>query len=179
MAVEASMVYKKSGTTVLFVMVTILLGLGRLPAQAPATAQAPPTASADNPLQLKSDHVTLSVADIEKVAAWYVGVLGFKEFSRGGKLEDGFLHRQLNIPGVYRIDLSWRRGSARHTVGPPSDMEQGWRHIVFTTPNLEYTLQLLHAKNVDVRVDRNAKDNSISQMFITDPEGNEIELQHQ
>jgi catechol-2,3-dioxygenase len=165
---EASMVYKRSAAAVLLVVVAALLDPGRTPA----------AASIDNPLQLKSDHVTLSVADIDKVEAWYVTVLGFKEFSRGGRLEDGFLHRQLSIPGVYRIDLSWRKGSARHTVGPPSDMEQGWRHIVFTTPDLENTLKLLQARSVEVRVDRNSKDHSISQMFVTDPEGNEIELQH-
>jgi catechol 2,3-dioxygenase-like lactoylglutathione lyase family enzyme len=131
--------------------------------------------SVDNPLELRSDHVTISVADIDKLEAWYVQVLGFREIARGKGVD--FEHRQLSIPGVYRIDLSWRKGSARHTVGPPSDLEQGWRHIVFTTPNLENTLQSLGAQKVEVRVDRNTKDNAISQLFITDPEGNEIELQ--
>jgi catechol 2,3-dioxygenase-like lactoylglutathione lyase family enzyme len=160
------------------VFAMVLTGLAVFPARAqtPVAAQVSPAGPVDNPLDLRSDHVTISVADIEKVAAWYVQVLGFKETARNKS--DGFEHRQLSIPGVYRIDLSWRKGSVRHTVGAPSDLEQGWRHIVFTTPNLENTLQWLRARKVEVRVDRSAKDNTISQMFIMDPDGNEIELQH-
>lgn len=177
---------KKSCTTALLVMVLILGG--HLQAQAPASAQAPTAAraplgavlapspaSADNPLQLTVDHGTLSVADIDKEVAWYVEVLGFKEVG-GGKMGDNFDHRELRIAGVFRIDLSWQKGSARH-IGPPSDMEQGWRHIVFKTANLDHALELLQAKNVEVKVDRNKKTNAITEMFIQDPEGNEIELQ--
>ncbi len=134
-------------------------------------------ASADNPLGLRSDHVTVSVADIDKEATWYEHVLGFTEFARSGDEKDGFLHRQLRILGVYRIDLSWRRGSVRHTVGAPSDLEQGWRHIVFTAPDLESVLQTLRAKHIEVRVDRDKQDQKITQLFIVDPEGNEIEIQ--
>lgn len=170
------MVNMKSRATSLLAIVTVLSGAAVQAAQAPtAAAQVSSAGVADNPLQLAPDHVTISVADIEKEAAWYAQVLGFKETS-SSKGED-FQHRQLSIPGVYRVDLSWKKGSARHTVGPPSDLEQGWRHIVFTTPDLEATLQHLRAHKVEVRVDRNQKTNAISQMFITDPEGNEIELQ--
>ena len=160
---------KKSATITLFVTV-ITLGLGNLPAQTPAPA------SPDNPLQLTPHHATISVADLDKEEAWYIQVLGFKESSRAKRGED-FEHATLTLGSAYRIDLSWQKGSARHTVGAPSDMEQGWRHIVFTTPSLEKILPILQANKPDMRVDRNAKTNAISQIFIRDPEGNEIELQ--
>lgn len=163
-------------TTLLVATMMLLAQLQAQAAQQPATVIATPAPSADNPLQLKADHVTISVADIDKVQAWYVDVLGFKEFGRGNEA-NGLVHRELRIPGVFRVDLSWRKGSARHTVGKPSDMEQGWRHLVFKTPELDHALQWLHSKQVDVRVIRNPKDNAILMLFMTDPEGNEIELQ--
>jgi catechol 2,3-dioxygenase-like lactoylglutathione lyase family enzyme len=182
---ETRMYCKKLCTTASLFMFLIL---GHVPGQTPASVQAPAAAraplgavlapspaSADNPLQLTVDHGTLSVADIDKEVAWYVDVLGFKEVG-GGKMGDNFDHRELRIPGVFRIDLSWQKGSARH-IGPASDMEQGWRHIVFKTPNLDQALELLQAKNVAVKVNRNKKTNAITEMFIQDPEGNEIELQ--
>ena len=166
------MAVRHSGATTLLVSVAALLGLS----QVPAHAQAPASASADNPLQLKSDHVTISVADVEKEAAFYSNVLGFKELSSIGKPGDDFQHRTLGIAGVYRVDLSQRKGSVRHTVGAPSDLEQGWRHIVFKVPNLENTLKLLNAKSANLKVNRN-KDGVLTEIFVLDPEGNEIELQ--
>jgi catechol 2,3-dioxygenase-like lactoylglutathione lyase family enzyme len=166
------MMMKHSSAKSLFVAAAALLSLNPVLAQ----GQAPAPASADNPLQLTSDHVTISVADIEKEAAFYTYVLGFKELSRIGKTGDDFQHRTLGIAGVYRIDLSQRKGSVRHTVGTPSDLEQGWRHIVFKTPNLENTLKLLTAKNATLKVNRN-KDGVLTEIFVSDPEGNEIELQ--
>jgi catechol 2,3-dioxygenase-like lactoylglutathione lyase family enzyme len=167
--------------TALTAMIMTLLAIGGLPeevrSQEPDAVLPPSAPSADNPLRLTVDHVTISVADIDKVAAWYVQVLGFKEVGRGNE-PDGLVHRELRISGVFRVDLSSRKGSVRHTVGLPSDMEQGWRHLVFKTPSLETALQLLQAKHIDIRVGRNPKDNTIRQLFILDPEGNEIELQH-
>ena len=160
---------RKKSATAVFSVIVLTLCLSRLQAQSPAP---------DNPLQLKPDHATISVADLNKEEAWDVHVLGFKEFART-KRGDDFEHVELRLGTVYRIDLSWQKGSARHTVGAPSDMEQGWRHIVFTTPNLDKTLQWLQTQKVDMRVDRDAKTNAISQIFVRDPEGNEIELQHQ
>jgi len=177
---------KRLSTAAMLLMV-VIPGLSRIPAQTPASSQsttaasaplgpvlAPSPLSADNPLQLTVDHGTISVADIDKEEEWYVRVLGFKTV--GGRKTDTFAHRELRIAGVFRIDLSWQKGSARH-IGPASDMEQGWRHIVFKTPNLDHALELLQAQNVEVKVDRSAKTNVITEMFIHDPEGNEIELQ--
>src|SRR5271165_1995052 len=106
---ETDMIRTKSSTTALFVLALALLCLSRLASQAPASA------SADNPLQLAPSHFALSVADIDKEAAWYHDVLGFKEYERIPHGTD-FVHCALKIPGVYRIDLNWQKGSVRHTT---------------------------------------------------------------
>lgn len=165
------------------VMVMVNLGKGHLAAQASAAATAP----VDNPLQLTSDHVTLSVADIDKEAAWYHDVLGFKEYERVPHGTD-FVHCSLRIPGVYRVDLNWQKGSARHTTpgyrqsagssGKGSgNMEQGYTHIVFKTAmSLDTVNQQLTAKNANVVAAKN-KDGAVTNILVYDPEGNEIEIQ--
>jgi catechol-2,3-dioxygenase len=157
----------------LVVMAMVNLGLGHLVAQASAAGTAP----VDNPLQLTSDHVTLSVADIDKEAAWYHDVLGFKEYKRGGH-GTNTLDCHLNIPGVYRIDLFQQQGSARHTTPGSGFREQGYTHIVFKTAiNLDTVNQQLIAKNATVVADKD-KNGSVTNILVRDPEGNEIEIQH-
>jgi catechol-2,3-dioxygenase len=157
----------------LVVMAMVNLGLGHLVAQASAAGTAP----VDNPLQLTSDHVTLSVADIDKEAAWYHDVLGFKEYKRGGH-GTNTLDCHLNIPGVYRIDLFQQQGSARHTTPGSGFREQGYTHILFKTAiNLDTVNQQLIAKNATVVADKD-KNGSVTNILVRDPEGNEIEIQH-
>jgi catechol-2,3-dioxygenase len=133
--------------------------------------------SADNPLQLATDHVSLSVADIDKEAAWYEDVLGFKEYKRGGE-GTNTLDSHLRIPGVYRIDLFQQKGSARHTTPGSGFQEQGYTHIVFKTAlSLDTVNQQLLAKNATVVADKD-KNGSVTNILVRDPEGNEIEIQH-
>lgn len=161
----------------LLITAVVLLGLYRLTAQAPAAAQAqtPVPPSADNPLRLTPDHVSMSVADIDKEAAWYHDVLGFTEYQRGGTADARDVH--LRIPGVYRVDLFWVKGSARHTTPGSGQMEQGYIHIVFKTPiSLDTVNQQLLSKNATV-VPTKDKNGSVTNILVRDPEGNEIEIQ--
>jgi catechol 2,3-dioxygenase-like lactoylglutathione lyase family enzyme len=170
---------KSSAANVIFTAV-VLLGLGRLAAQAPAPAE--------NPLRLMPSHITLSVADIDKESAWYHDVLGFVEYERILHGTD-FVHCSLKIPGVYRVDLNWQKGSARHTApgfeqaagsaGKGSgNMEQGYTHIVFKTPiSLDIVNQQLTAKNANVAAAKD-KNGAVTNILVYDPEGNEIEIQH-
>jgi catechol-2,3-dioxygenase len=165
------MTHNPSSVARWFTATFVLLGLCRLAAQTPA----PP--SADNPLQLTPDHVSMSVADIDKEAAWYHDVLGFTEYRRGGEGTDA-RNAHLRIPGVYRVDLFWVKGSARHTTPGSGQMEQGYIHIVFKTPiSLDTVNQQLIAKNATVVA---AKDDNgkVTNILVRDPEGNEIEIQH-
>ncbi len=65
-----------------------------------------------NPLNLSTNHVTASVADLEREAAWYERVLGFHRSKLLGGRKDFGLY-QMTMPGI-RIDLVWQQGSSRH-----------------------------------------------------------------
>src|SRR5580692_9556374 len=70
---------------------------------------------------LVPDHATLSVESIEREAAWYERVLGFKVFSKSiSNGQDPNWH--LVIPG-YRIDLIAIAGSIRPPVKPQKGHE--------------------------------------------------------
>jgi catechol 2,3-dioxygenase-like lactoylglutathione lyase family enzyme len=174
----------KSGAKKFFILVVALLDLGHLAAQAPTAARL----SADNPLKLAPSHFTLSVADIDKEAAWYHDVLGFKEYERVAHGTD-FVHCSMRLPGVYRVDLNWQKGSARHTTPGfqqsagssgkgAGNMEQGYTHIVFKTAfSLDTVNQRLTAKNANV-VAAKDENGAVNNILVYDPEGNEIEIQH-
>lgn len=160
-----------------FIIVVTLLGLGHLAAQMPAAASAAASAPIENPLHLTPNFVTFSVADIDKEAAWYQDVLGFQQDQRAATRTDIVL-RSLSIPGVYRLDLVWQKGSARHTTPGAGTMEQGYTHIVFkTTVSLDVVNQQLIAKNATVVAEKD-KNGAVINIFVRDPEGNEFVIQH-
>ena len=145
-----------------------------VPPEAQTPIFQPSKASSDNPLGLTIDHVTIWVADADKEAAWYENMLGFKEVQHRSLPENEF--RQMRIPGVYRIDLTWWKGSARHVDPKDAAMEQGYRHIVFKAKDLNAAFKQLSDKKANVRAQRN-KDGTLENVFLLDPEGNEIEIQ--
>lgn len=61
-----------------------------------------------NPLRLSPNHVTASVADLEREANWYEQVLGFRRSAKLGARKDFALY-QMTMPGN-RIDLVWQGG---------------------------------------------------------------------
>jgi catechol 2,3-dioxygenase-like lactoylglutathione lyase family enzyme len=145
----------------LLVVGTLLSGWRSVPAQAPE----------ENPLQLTLHHATLSVADIDKETEWFVRVLGFKAAEQNKGAD--FIGRHLEIPG-YRIDLSQKNGSARHSQAKGT-LEQGWVHVVFQTPAMDAAFKRLTAEHTDVTAARNPQ-GAITQLIVHDPEGNEIEI---
>lgn len=171
-------------TLKLLTLLVVVVGVGHLTAQTPASVDTqPPSESNENPLQLSPSHFALSVANIDKEAAWYHDVLGFKESERVKHGPD-FVHCSLEIRGVYRVDLNWQKGSVRHTAPgfrQPAgfdNMEQGYTHVVFKTPlSLDQVNRQLIAKQAIVAA---AKDNNgaIHNILVYDPEGNAIEIQH-
>jgi hypothetical protein len=82
----------------------------------------------------------------------------------------------VRILGVFRIDLTAWKGSARHVDPKDAAMEQGYRHIVFKTRNLKAAFEQLSKKNANVRAQKN-QEGGLENLFVLDPEGNEIELQ--
>jgi catechol 2,3-dioxygenase-like lactoylglutathione lyase family enzyme len=124
-----------------------------------------------NPMQLEPDHVTASVADLDKEEAWYIRVFGFREVVRHKRGPDfEVAHLSLN---VYHIDLAWQKGSVRQKE--TRYFRQGWQHVVFTTPILESAYDRLVKMGTDAQADRNGK-GDIWRVYVHDPEGNEIEI---
>ncbi|MFP5277866.1 MAG: VOC family protein [Acidobacteriota bacterium] len=125
-----------------------------------------------NPLQLYPQHVTVSVANIDREEAWYERVFGFKEALRSSAGAD-YEIRQIVLP-TYRIDLVWQKGSVRHPNATPYS-SQGWAAIVFKTPAIEADFHKLVADGTDAKADRNIR-SAITRLVVHDPEGNEIEI---
>lgn len=128
---------------------------------------------ADNPLHISPDHLSLSVADMDKELDWYERALGFKLLNRndiGGNEIIGHLGVNGNL-----IDLTWDKGSARHGI-LKGDLEQGWHHMTFTSPNLDAIYNHLVAEHADVRTLKD-KDGKIIMVSVNDPEGNAISFQ--
>jgi len=147
-----------------------ILALCALALSFAATAQVPDPNDV-NPMQLQADHVTASVADLDKEEGWYERVFGFREIVRHKRGPD-FEVRHLSL-GVYHIDLAWQRGSVRQKE--TRYFRQGWEHVVFTTPVLESAYERLVNMGTDAHADRNAK-GLIWRVFLHDPEGNELEI---
>lgn len=141
--------------------------------QPPEPPQSAGAAPAGNPLQLTPDHATIAVADMDKEVEWYQRVLGFALGERI-KMGDTAQVSHLSIPG-YRIDLSWHKESVRHAV-LKRDLEQGWVHVVFKASDIDAVYNRLMAEKAELTgVDRD-KDAKITQVFVNDAEGNEIEF---
>jgi catechol 2,3-dioxygenase-like lactoylglutathione lyase family enzyme len=138
-----------------------LLAVSTLPAR---------SADTENPFKLVSHHISLSVADLEKEQAFYVNVMGFKPGSV--RKDANGETRQVTIPG-YAINLTKSNGSERHPRNE-GNLEQGWFHIVLTTPMLDEVQKSLNAQGVKTKPAM--VNGALSRLLVFDPEGNEIEL---
>lgn len=128
-----------------------------------------PLRAQTNPLKLSFHHVTASVADLETEAAWYERVLGFK---RSQKMGGGDMAMyQMTMPGL-RIDLVQAKGSARQH-GRTGNLEQGWLHVVFQTPDVQHAYESLKAMGTDVKPE-GGQVGEVQHLVLHDPEGNEI-----
>ena len=123
---------------------------------------------------LTADHVTLSVANIDRESQWYERVLGFKVAHSFDDNPENLV-RQLRIPG-YGIDLVQYKGSKRPEPSDPKFLQQGWVHIAFSLADLPAALVDLRAANADVWIGSKDAAGVPTRLNLHDPEGNEIEL---
>lgn len=121
---------------------------------------------------LKVEHITFSVANIDRETDWLGKVFGFKIFRSGG--EANSTSRNLSIPG-FRIDLIQLQGSSRPPVPNPRDLQQGFIHVVFQVPDLEAAYRQLKVLNQDVMREY-YPGTELWGLKLDDPEGNEFEL---
>jgi glyoxylase I family protein len=134
----------------------------------PAAAQSTP-----NPLQLRPDHATAAVADLERAIRWYQDVLGFTIVNRGER-PNGSRFADLEIPG-YGIGLVQNPGTSPSTTGARS----GWIHIVFAVPDPARAFANLKSRGADVTTRGNPAPAQITTFLVHDSEGNEIEIVQQ
>ena len=134
----------------------------------PAAAQSGP-----NPLQLRPDHATAAVADVDRAIRWYQEVLGFAIVNRGER-QNGARFADLSIPG-YGIGLVQNPGAA----APPPTTRSGWLHIVFAVPDPARAYATLKARGADVSTRGNIAPAQITTFILHDSEGNEIEIVQQ
>jgi len=126
--------------------------------------------STQNPLQLKPDHSTAAVTDLDRAVRWYQDMLGFRVVNRGER-PNGARFADLEIPG-YGIGLVQNPGASP----PPAAGRSGWIHIVFSVPDPARAFATLKAKGAAVSTRGNRPPAQITTFLLHDSEGNEIEI---
>src|SRR5262245_34755695 len=126
--------------------------------------------STQNPLQLKPDHATAAVTDLDRAVRWYQDMLGFKVANRGER-PNGSRFADLEIPG-YGIGLVQNPGAPPSTTATRS----GWVHIVFSVPDPARAFATLKSRGADVATRGNSAPAQITSLLLHDREGNDIEI---
>lgn len=140
---------------------------------------ATPAPAADAPL-LNHFLVGISVKNLEAETNWYVDKLGFKLTKELSVANGRIIFRWLT-QGNERIELVYSATAADTTPvrGKPLGHValHGLAHIALETADLEATKKDLIAKDVTLAVDvTEVKDLGIKAIYITDPEGNAVEI---
>ena len=137
------------------------------PVQTPAKESTPPSFDTlpDALNDIRVDHVSLSVEDLDREIAWYGRVLGFKEANRRATPS----MTNVNLRNAsFRIDLIKYPGSKR-TPADPVYLQQGLVHLALNVPDIPAAKAALVALGVDVK-------GGATVLIVRDPEGNEIEI---
>lgn len=131
--------------------------------------------SAEDALDLKPHHITVSVADLNRSVKWYHEMLGMQVALRRTQQNPSLEIAWMKMP-AFRIDLIQYKGSFRPKE--PSDhlLVQGWAHIVFATANLDHEYQLLKARGAHPSEPVTNKEFHNRTFYIQDPDGNYIEI---
>lgn len=129
---------------------------------------------------LHVDHVGLSVADLDAQRDWYQLAFGFAAANPFEIAPVGLRGVFLLGPDGIAIELLERRGSAHRTPAstPPDELlAQGWGHICFRVDSVDETFaQLVAAGATVITAPAGSPEPGVRFAFLTDPEGNFIEL---
>jgi catechol 2,3-dioxygenase-like lactoylglutathione lyase family enzyme len=133
------------------------------------------------PPEVRFDHVSVSVADLDAQRAWYGDALGFRNLVEQVELADPPLRTAiLAEPGGGRIELIERAGSAREAIhGDPLDAArgQGYGHWALRVGDVEATFAWLVSRGAEaVWPPADAVAPGARFAYVKDPEGNLIEL---
>jgi catechol 2,3-dioxygenase-like lactoylglutathione lyase family enzyme len=140
-----------------------------------------PTQQQEELGETRMDHVGLSVGDLDGLATWYREAFGLEEESRYGYRtgSSDVAGIVLLSPHGWRLELQHCPGS---TPAQPSDplealLRQGFGHICIGVDDIDAAFELLVARGAGVMFPpRPTALPHITVSYLTDPEGNPIEL---
>ncbi|MEU6259917.1 VOC family protein [Streptomyces sp. NPDC047043] len=131
-------------------------------------------------MDTRLDHVGVNVRDLEALTGWYKEAFGLKpvfEFRLEGP---GLSAVVLEHPHGWRIELLARPGSAPGLRAPDpltAALTEGYGHFAVTTPELDPVYEALVAHGAgEVMPPGASPEPGIRMAWVTDPEGNLIEL---
>jgi catechol 2,3-dioxygenase-like lactoylglutathione lyase family enzyme len=154
----------------------VLAASAGLLGQAPV---APESAKATPAFKVQFDHATISVADVEAEASWYIRYLGFSASTppSGGKAPQGGAKRRgarLTIPG-FQLNLVQYEGS-RHPQTPTKALQQqSIACLAFSVSDLDAAVSSIKAAGIETTPSHNPQGKVVGFMFH-DPEGNQLEF---
>ena len=127
--------------------------------------------------RLRFENVAISVADLDRVAAWYQEVLGFKQVGSGEFPTAVARFVFLEGKGM-RIELiSTGKAALTRLPDPPAHLETtGFKAIVLRTDDLSLATRELENKGVTLVWRELQLTNDIAATLIRDPEGNFINV---
>ncbi|MFT4212061.1 MAG: VOC family protein [Microbacterium sp.] len=126
------------------------------------------------------DHVGLSVADLDAQTAWYRRAFGFDTANPFEIPPVGLRGVFLLGPDDISIELLERKGSTHPEPGknpPDALLQQGWAHLCLRVEDVDATFAHLVEIGAGVITQPGpAPEPGVRYAFLTDPEGNFIEL---
>lgn len=139
---------------------------------------APRSASADHILDVH--HTGLSVHDLSAMTRWYQQALGMEVEERFEPAE-GVSAALLGRPGGLRLELIHLQGSSpdEQRKADPGDslLRHGWGHVCVRVDDIDRAFETLAAAGATkVSPPAPAPFPGCHYAFVTDPEGNQIEL---
>lgn len=128
---------------------------------------------------LRINNLTLAVADLDGMLAWYQAVLGFALCERGRFEAVGADYAMLSFGGLHMELISRPRG-VKATVDrspPPSHLDVlGWKALVLDTDDLPTVSATLAANGVELVWADLAVSADRRSTLLRDPEGNLINI---
>lgn len=136
-----------------------------------------PASGAPGKSELTFDHVTLTVANLEKSLEFYQGVLGFPVL---GQLvmndERGFVITYLQFGNSVLEIFSFDKAPTIYHIWNPDETVLGFKHIGLLVDDVFAVADRLKAAGVRIIYQPNHALGGVDTCFFADPDGNALEL---
>jgi catechol 2,3-dioxygenase-like lactoylglutathione lyase family enzyme len=159
----------------------VMAGAGLTVLGMTVSATTDPAAAQDQQTSdIRFNNIAISVGDIERSAAWYSEIFGFRIASRSFfkpvSAQVAFLEK-----GDLRLELLQVEGTRKIPdlyVAPPTHLKTlGYKAIVFDVADLPGFSERLKAKSVEILwADQPLTDDGLRSTLIRDPDGNLINI---